>query len=225
MAFEPIVKPFKEKQTMKISIGIVDNHPLSLKSLAMMVNSFKDFNVSVLINGPGELPGKIRPPNLPDIILIDINTFPDDGITSAKWINQNYPAIKLAALSFSNNEQIIINMIKAGCCAYMLMNYQPEELEHGLRQIHLKGFFNSDAISTNYRRLLLAENEMFSISERERIFLSYACTDLTYKEIATTMNLSERTIDGYRESLFHKFKVQSRVGLAVAAIRKDLIRL
>ncbi|HXS54659.1 MAG TPA: response regulator transcription factor [Hanamia sp.] len=210
---------------MKISIGIVDSHPLFLKSLAMMINSFKDFNVTVLISCPEELPGKIRPPILPDIMLIDINGFPDDGITSAKWVNQNYPTIKLAALSFSNNEQIIINMIKAGCCAFMLMTYQPEELEHGLKQIYLKGFFNSDAISTNYRRLLLAENEMFSISEKEKTFLGHACTDLTYKEIATAMNLSERTIDGYREALFHKFKVQSRVGLAVAAIRKDLVRL
>ena len=66
---------------------------------------------------------------------------------------------------------------------------------------------------------------MFSISEKEKTFLGHACTDLTYKEIATAMNLSERTIDGYREALFHKFKVQSRVGLAVAAIRKDLVRL
>lgn len=210
---------------MKISIGIVDSHPLSSKSLAMMINSFRHFNVSMLISAIEELPDKIRPPNLPEIILIDLNTCPDEGIESAKWINQNYPSIKLAALSFSNNDQIIITMIKAGCCAYMLMNYQPEELENGLEQIHLKGFFNSDVFSTNYRRLLLAENEMFFISERKKTFLSYACTDLTYKEIAMAMHLSERTIDGYREFLFHKFKVQSRVGLVVAAIRKDVIRL
>jgi DNA-binding NarL/FixJ family response regulator len=48
---------------------------------------------------------------------------------------------------------------------------------------------------------------------------------MTYKQIASQMNLSERTIDGYRESLFQKLKVQSRVGLALEAIRKELVKL
>jgi DNA-binding CsgD family transcriptional regulator len=56
-------------------------------------------------------------------------------------------------------------------------------------------------------------------------FLQYACSDLTYKEIASKMNLSERTIDGYRESLFGKLKVQSRVGLCLEAIRKGYVSL
>jgi len=48
---------------------------------------------------------------------------------------------------------------------------------------------------------------------------------MTYREIAALMNLSERTIDGYRETLFGKLKVQSRVGLALEAIRKGLVEL
>jgi len=52
-----------------------------------------------------------------------------------------------------------------------------------------------------------------------------ACGDLTFKQIAVKMNKSERTIDGYYEELFKKFKVQSRVGLVLEAIRKDLVKL
>ena len=48
---------------------------------------------------------------------------------------------------------------------------------------------------------------------------------MTYKEIAALMFLSERTIDGYRESLFQKLNVQSRVGMALEAIRRDLVKL
>jgi DNA-binding CsgD family transcriptional regulator len=56
-------------------------------------------------------------------------------------------------------------------------------------------------------------------------FLKLACSDLTYKQIADEMNLSERTIDGYRESLFGKLNVQSRVGLCLEAIRLELVSL
>jgi len=77
----------------------------------------------------------------------------------------------------------------------------------------------------NYRRLLQFEKDSLNISDKEKIFLKYACSDMTYKQIAFEMGLSERTVDGYRESLFHKLKVQSRVGLALEAIRRELVNL
>ena len=52
-------------------------------------------------------------------------------------------------------------------------------------------------------------------SPREAEFLSYVCTDLTYKEIADKMKVSVRTVDGYRESLFKKLNVRNRTGLVI----------
>ena len=64
-----------------------------------------------------------------------------------------------------------------------------------------------------------------TLEQREQEFLKLACSELTYKEVAAEMNLSERTIDGYREALFEKFKVQSRIGLCLEALRKELVSL
>jgi DNA-binding NarL/FixJ family response regulator len=52
-----------------------------------------------------------------------------------------------------------------------------------------------------------------------------ACSDLTYKQIAAEMFVSERTVDGYRDALFVKLKVQSRVGMALEALRRNLVTL
>jgi DNA-binding CsgD family transcriptional regulator len=60
---------------------------------------------------------------------------------------------------------------------------------------------------------------------REEEFLRWACTELTYKEIADRMCLSPRTIDGYRESLFEKLELKSRVGLVLFAIRNGVVQL
>jgi DNA-binding NarL/FixJ family response regulator len=211
---------------MKISIGIVDDHQLFLKSLSLMLKSFKVYDVvAEAVNGK-ELQEKILQSDvIPSIMLIDVNMPVMNGIETAKWLHTNYPQIKLVALSMNDNDAIIIDMIKAGCCAYLLKETHPDELERALQEIHSKGYYNADASNINFRRLLQSEKDSLNISEKEKLFLQHACSDLTYKEIAALMFLSERTIDGYRESLFGKLKVQSRVGLAMEAIRKGLVTL
>jgi DNA-binding NarL/FixJ family response regulator len=127
----------------------------------------------------------------------------------------------------NDSDKAIIAMIKAGCCAYLLKDTHPTELEKALNEINTKGYYNGDASNINYRRLLQAQKDEdeLRLNENEKQFLQLACSDLTYKQIAAKMNKSERTIDGYREALFQKFKVQSRVGLVLEAIRRDLVKL
>ena len=86
----------------------------------------------------------------------------------------------------------------------------------------VKGYYNADTGNINFRRLLLKSEEKpeISMTAKEAQFLTYVCSELTYKQIAGEMKMSERTIDGYRESLFEKFHVQSRVGLCLEALRK-----
>ena len=129
------------------------------------------------------------------------------------------------ALSQNDGDKTIIGMIKAGCCAYLLKDTHPNELEKALDEIYTKGYYNADVSNINYRRLLQFEKDSLNITEKEKIFLKFVCSDMTYKQIAFEMGLSERTVDGYRESLFHKLKVQSRVGLALEAIRRELVML
>lgn len=211
-----------------IRIGIADDHQLFLKSLALMLTSFDGVCVvSEAANGK-ELQQKLAAlTSAPDIILLDVNMPVMNGEETARWLTQYYPAVKVVALSMNDDDQTIIRMIKAGCCAYLLKDATPAELEKAILQVHARGYYNGDAANINFRRLLQAQDETaaLKITEKEQQFLQLACSDLTYKQIAAQMNLSERTIDGYRESLFGKLKVQSRVGLALEAIRKQLVQL
>ena len=61
------------------------------------------------------------------------------------------------------------------------------------------------------------------LSEQEVEFLKYACSDLTYKEVAQRMGLNPRTVDTLRDQLFTKLDVKSRVGLAMVAIRHGVV--
>ena len=211
---------------MKISIGIVDDHQLFLKSLVLMLQSFKNYEVVIEAANGKDLQEKMNDhKTVPEIMLIDVNMPVMDGIATAAWVNQNYPSVKLVALSQNDGDKTIIGMIKAGCCAYLLKDTHPNELEKALNEVYAKGIYNGDISNINYRRLLQFEKDSLNITDKEKIFLKYACSDMTYKQIAFEMGLSERTVDGYRESLFHKLKVQSRVGLALEAIRRELVSL
>jgi DNA-binding NarL/FixJ family response regulator len=213
---------------MKTRIALVDDHQLFLKSLSLMLESFKVYQVVLEASNGKDLQeklGKIK--ELPEIILIDVNMPVMNGIETAKWLSENYPQIKPVALSMNADDNAIISMFKAGCCGYLLKDTHPNELEKALDEINRKGFYNADAGNISFRRILMKvdEKEEIQISPKEMIFLQYACSDLTYKQIATEMHLSERTIDGYRESLFRKFNVLSRVGLCLEALRKEFVKL
>lgn len=211
---------------MQTKIGLVDDHQLFLKSLCLMLESFKKYEVIVEALNGSDLQEKLeKAKQIPDLILLDVNMPVMGGLETAKWLQQNYPSIKLVALSMNDSDKSIINMIKAGCCAYILKETHPLEFAKALEDIVSKGYYNGDASNINFRRLLEAEKAAIALSEKEKEFLALTCTEMTYKQIADKMKVSERTVDGYRETMFAKLKVQSRVGLVMEAIRKEYISI
>lgn len=210
----------------KICVAITDDQRIFIKSMGILINTFDNFSVSFdCLNGE-ELVTKLSVcDKLPDILLIDINMPVMDGIEATRRITERYPLIKTVALSIRDDDTTIIAMLKAGCCAYLLKDIHPEELEKALKEIHETGFYNADIANVNYRRLILKEQNIkkLLLTEKEMIFLKLSCSDLTYKQIAAQMFLAERTIDGYRESVFEKLNVQSRVGMAMEAIRRGIV--
>lgn len=213
---------------MKIKVGLVDDHQLFLKSLSLMLETLQGFEVVVEALNGQELQEKLkRVKELPDVILLDVNMPVMDGVATTQWLQIHYPGIRLVALTMNDKDNAIIRMFRGGCCAYLLKDVHPTELGKALHQVHLKGYYNADAAQFNPGRLLhkAEREEGLNITPKEKAFLQLACSELTYKQIAAEMQVSERTVDGYRESLFQKFGVQSRVGLCLEALRKELVQL
>lgn len=216
------------KMKDKITIAIADDQQLFLRSLSALVNTFEGFEVVVNgLNGE-ELIKKIAALGIvPDMALLDVQMPVMDGMATAAALTEKYPLIKAVALSTRDDDGSIIGMLKAGCCAYLLKDIHPDELEKALNEVNEKGYYNADAVNINYRRLILhgQKAEESQLSDKERRFLELACSDMTYKQIAAQMGLAERTIDGYRESVFEKLKVQSRVGMAMEGIRRGWVKV
>ena len=213
---------------MKIKVGMVDDHQLFLKSLSLMLETLGDFEVVVEALNGQELQKKLPLlKELPDLMLIDINMPVMNGLSVVEWLQKDYPFIKLIALSMNDKDHMIIKMFKAGCCAYLLKDVHPAVLEKALHAVYSNGYYNADSMQFSPARLLMKMEKEApgKITAKEQEFLTLAFSELTYKQIAGKMNVSERTVDGYRESLFQKFRVQSRVGLCIEALRKEFVSL
>ena len=212
----------------RTGVGIVDDQQLFVKSLGLLIDSFGGFKTVVdAVNGDQLLTKLEVLPVLPEILLVDVSMPGKDGAATTAAIAAKYPLIKVIALSMNDDDLSIIGMIKAGCCAYLLKGIHPGELEKALQEVSTTGYYNGDAHNVNYRRLLQysARYEEMRLSERETQFLQLACSDLTYKEIAAKLFVAERTVDGYRDAVFQKMNVQSRVGMVLEALRLKIVKL
>ena len=213
------------------SIAIADDHTLLRIGLAQLVESLGNTVLFEADNGK-ELLQKLDRKNLPDVILMDINMPEMDGFQTTQWLKQNHPEVKVLALSMYDNENSIIRMLKCGAKGYILKDSEPAELKAAIEAVMSKGFYYSDLVSG---KLIHAINKLddddnglkslIQLNDRETDFLKYACTEMTYKEIADKMFVSPRTIDGYRDALFEKLHVKTRVGLVMYAIKNGVVNI
>mgnify|MGYP000271221083 CR=1 FL=1 len=209
---------------MKKTIAIVDDHILIAKALKSIISNFNQFEVIHICENGLDFQEKLKSkPNLPDIVLLDISMPVMDGFETALWIKENHPNVLIMALSMQDDDQSLIKMIKNGAKGYMLKNTEPRELEKGLENLIEKGHFFPDwassKIVTSISEDTINANLKLKLSEREIEFLKYTATEMTYKEISEKMFCSPRTIENYRDSLFEKLELKSRVGLAVYALK------
>lgn len=211
---------------MKVhSIVIAEDHTLLSHALESLVNSFEHFKVLYTCINGRDLLNKLRDIQVkPDIILMDVNMPVLNGINATRNIKETYPNINVVALSVEENESTIIDMLQAGACSYLVKDVEKSILETALKEVIFNGYYYSKKVSNVLIKLLHPNHKQAKteLKERELEFIKYACSELTYKEIASKMYLSPKTVDGYRSNLFQKLHAKNRVGLVLYAIKNKI---
>jgi DNA-binding NarL/FixJ family response regulator len=213
-------------------IAIVDDHTMFRKGLMALVNLFPNYEILFDASNGKDFIAQLNPKKLPDIVLLDITMPEMDGYLTAEWLHNNYPDIKILALSTMDSEAAIIKMIKSGAKGYVLKDAEPDELKLAFDEVMSQGYFYNELVT---RKVLKGVGQLVDsknptsifvkLTDRETEFLKYACTEMTYKEIADKMFVSVRTVEGYRDALCEKLDLKSRVGLAMYAIKNQLVNI
>jgi len=216
---------------VKYKIAIADDHLLIAKAISSIVESFDGFEVLYEVENGMALQEKFKQnANIPDIVLLDISMPVMDGFATAAWLKEEHPQILVMALSVQDDDESLIKMIRAGARGYLHKNVHPADLEKALQTLVTKGMYYPDwATSRVFLKLAADENSNsvsnINITEREKEFLQYSCTELTYKEIGEKMFCSPRTVESYRDALFEKLSIKTRVALALFAVKTGIHKL
>jgi hypothetical protein len=207
---------------MQTRIILVDDHTLVRNAIADLIEGNPAYTVTHQAANGKELFDLLDNPNsLPDIILLDVNMPVMDGFATMEKLAADFPAIHVLALSMNDDDETIIRMMKLGACGYISKLIKEEELILAIDTVVKKGYYYTNEVTNlivgNFKQKNNKDQVQFT--EREKELLQYICTEMTYKEIAEKMFLSPKTIDGYRDDLFQKLNIKSRVGLAVYAMK------
>ncbi|MEJ7692110.1 response regulator transcription factor [Daejeonella sp.] len=212
-------------------VTLIDDHELIRQGLSSLINSFSNFRVLFEAGNGHDFIQKLKPSALPDLVLMDV-TMPDmDGYETCNWLRVNHPGVKVIALSVMDDEDAIIKMLKSGAKGYLLKNTNPAELQSAMESVVERGYHFNDLVSNKVIKSIndagKPEHEKSDIhlTEREITFLKLACTEMSYKEIGLEMNVSSRTVETFRDNLFAKLDLKTRIGLVLYAIKKKIFEL
>ncbi len=213
-------------------VVLVDDHSLLRNGLANLIDSYDNFKVLFEADNGKDFINQLDTNNLPDVVLMDITMPEMDGFATAAWIKEHHPKIKVLALSMMDDDYSIIKMLKSGARGYVVKNTKAKELLEALNEIVEKGFYFNEQISNKIAHSVYSpsdktteNNGLMTLTNKETEFLVLACSEKSYKEIAESMFISPRTVDTYRDSLFQKLNIKTRVGLVMFAIKTGLVKL
>ncbi len=223
----------------QIKIAIVDDHNLFRKGLIKLINLGDTESKYMILFEAGngnELMEKLNMKLLPDIILMDIDMPDMDGYETVSWLQKFHPGIDVLVISMFEHKEAIMRMLKLKVKGFLSKDIKVEDVQTALEAIAEKGFYYTDKVAgvmadalqsgdTGEKTVEEENSKIWDVlSENEREFVKLSCTELTYAQIAERMSLSVKTVEGYRENLFQRFKLKNRVSLAMFAVRNGLVK-
>jgi two-component system response regulator NreC len=189
----------------EIKIFIADDHRLMLEGLATLIQSIEGFTLTGKFNTGKELiAGLHKATVLPDICIVDIEMPEMDGVETTRMIRQDFPDIKIMALTMHQESHFVSRMIAAGANGYLIKNVDREVFIQSIRRMLQENEFITEGISVNRIR---PEGEMLTLREKE--ILKLIVQGKTNKEIAEELFISDRTADTHRTNIKRKLKLST----------------
>lgn len=211
----------------KIKLLVADDHTLFRKGLVNMLINHPNLAVVGEASDGTEVVEFVQSGTNCNLILLDVNMPKMNGISTMVKLKSMGCKTPVLMLSMEDNENTIIRLINLGVKGYVLKDASYDQLVAAIQITATGNYFMNTVMSANLENAISLSNteDEVLLTDREIEFLRFAATDLTYKEIAAEMQISVRTVDNYRETLFDRLKIKNRVSLVIWAIRNGIIQL
>lgn len=209
----------------KINIVIVDDHQIVIDGIRSLLEDHEAFNIVACSTSAKQMLETLQHTHT-DILLTDIMMPEMNGQQLAKEVRKHFPAIKILALSMSGQGDIVNEMINdSDIAGYVLKNIGKEELSNAIIKIAGGGIYFSEQVLDELERFgnMKKQNEEAHLTHREVEIIKLIEKELSNKEIADQLYISERTVETHRKNIFRKTKTNSVIGLVKYAYEHKLI--
>lgn len=212
----------------KIRVMITDDHSLIREGLKQLL----EFDGSIEVVGEAsngvECLKKLSECN-PEVLLLDINMPEKNGIEVLKQMKADDSKIKVLILTVHNEMDYLMKAVDIGVDGYILKDSESAELKKAIRAVkNGENYIQPSLIPALNSQLLSRDTDkdkISSLTNRELEVLVQVANGMFNKEIATNLNISERTVKNHISNIFKKIDVSDRTQAAVFAIKNNIIKL
>ena len=214
-----------------IGVLIVDDHEVVRRGLLAFLDSEPDIEVLGQAGGGAqalELLASMESDGLPDVVVMDLQMAPIDGIESTRQIRALYNDIEVVALTSFAEEERVHAALEAGASGYMLKDSDADDVAAAVRAAH-RGELRLEPMIA--RRLMAslreerADDPTAELTARELQVLRLVAAGKPNKQIATELAISERTARTHVSRILHKLGLSSRTQAALWAVREGLVEV
>ena len=212
----------------KIKVMIADDHNMIREGIKQLLEFDGSIEVVCEASNGIECLEKLNLYN-PEALLLDINMPEKNGIEVLKQMKADNFNIKVLILTVHSEMEYLVNAIDIGVDGYILKDSRSSDLKNAIRTIiNGESYIQPSLIPmlNNYLVNKDKKNEkVHSLTKRELEVLIQIANGMLNKEIATNLNISERTVKNHISNIFRKINVSDRTQAAVFAIKNDIIKL
>ncbi len=196
----------------KLKISIVEDSSKIRETFTELVNSHSAFEfISAYETAEDAL--KNIPSDKPDIVLMDINLPGKSGIDCTRKLKKIMKSVQIMIITVYEDSQLVFEALSAGANGYILKRTAPSEIINSIIDLHNGGSPMSPQIARmvvqSFQKKIKNEDEINSLTEREREILSYLARGYRYKEIGEALFISTETVRGHLRNIYQKLQVRS----------------
>ncbi|QXP74499.1 response regulator transcription factor [Tenacibaculum sp. AHE15PA] len=213
----------------KIKVHIADDHKILIDGVIALLNTEEDFEIEgYSLTGKQVVDWSAK--NKADVLVLDINMPEMDGIEVLKAFKQRRKKIKTVILSSLSDPKLVQEIIRLGANGFIDKTCASDHIINAVRSVYNGEQYFSDDVKSSLLELYVTEAKIKeeglrygNLTEREVEVLKLIAEEKNSTEIAEHLLVSIKTVETYRRSLYKKLKVKNVVGLAMYAVRNDIV--
>ncbi|QVY65088.1 response regulator transcription factor [Polaribacter sp. Q13] len=218
----------------KIYVHVADDHKILIEGIIAVIKTDKEIEIKgYSLTGQEVIDWFSQKENTADVLVLDITMPVLDGFEVLKYFREKRVDQKVIILSSYDDLKIVQEVLNLGCMGYISKNNAGEHIINAIKAV-AKGeqYFSNDIQKILLQSLsgqMVPKGEvpgkflLDSLTERELDVLKLITQEHSTIEMADIMHLSKNTIETYRKSLLKKLNVKNAVGLAMYAVKNNIV--